>query len=90
MEAVAWVVSIELTPDAMVSIMLHSEGDWKHIEFIITMVRRTKNLDVHGKRSNGEGGLSCRADGQKNFFAFLTSMVPRLAIGRTGTGEGLG
>ena len=54
-EASGQAVSAELTPDTMVSLMLQSEGAWKHIESFIILVMRTKNLDGWREYSNGEG-----------------------------------
>ena len=39
----------------MVSLMLQSEGVWKHIESFITLVIKTKDLDGRSEHSNGEG-----------------------------------
>ena len=54
-KAVNRAVSVELTPNTMVLLMLQSKGVWKHIESFITLVMRTKDLDARKKHSNGEG-----------------------------------
>ena len=52
-EAIGRMVGAELTLDTTVSLMLQSEGVWKHIDSLITLVMRTKDLYGCKKRSNG-------------------------------------
>ena len=47
-------MGVKLTPDTMVSLMLQSERFWMLIETFITIVTKTKHLDGHRERRNGE------------------------------------
>ena len=60
-------VGAQLTPDTMIPLMLQSEGVWKHIESFIPLVVRTKDLDGHRERSNGEGQKNERRKSRSQF-----------------------
>ena len=54
-EALGQAEVADLTPDAMVPVMLQSERFWTLIESFVTLVMRTRELDGRRERNNGEG-----------------------------------
>ena len=54
-EAVGRTVGAHLTPDTMVSLMLHSEQKWKLIESFVTLAMKTRELDRRAERSDNVG-----------------------------------
>ena len=48
-------VGADLTTDTMVPLMLQSERFWTLIESFVTLVMKTRELDGHRNRNNGEG-----------------------------------
>ena len=45
-------LSVELTADTMVSLMLQSEQIWMLIESFVTLVMKTRELDRRAERCN--------------------------------------
>ena len=54
-EALGQAVDAELTPDAIVSLMLQSERNWMLIKSFVTLVMKTRELDGRQDCNNGEG-----------------------------------
>ena len=54
-EALGQAVAAELTPDTMVFLMLQSDRNWTLIASFVTLVMKTRELDGHRERNNGEG-----------------------------------
>ena len=54
-EAVGRAVSAQLTPNTMVSLMLQSEQKWMLIESFVTLVMKTRELDVRAECGNNDG-----------------------------------
>ena len=54
-EVLGQAVGSELTPDTMVPLMLQSERLWTLRESFVTLVMKTRELDGHRERNNGEG-----------------------------------
>ena len=54
-EALGQAVGAEFTPNPMASLMLQSERNWTLIESFVTLVIKTRELDGHRERNNGEG-----------------------------------
>ena len=54
-EALGQAVGAELTPNTMVSLMLHSKRIWTFIESFVILVMKKRELDGRRERNNGEG-----------------------------------
>ena len=54
-EAVGWAVSVQLTPDTMVSLMLQADQIWMLIESFVTLVKKIRELDGHVGLGDNEG-----------------------------------
>ena len=54
-EAAGRAVGAQLTPDTMVSLMLHSEQIWMLIESFVTLVMKTRELDRRAEHGNKGG-----------------------------------